>query len=347
MNAAPRALLVMSKGPARDAVARALRTGGADVVVARDPYEATARFAESPAPLVVASLGGWRSRDIRFLEAVRSRSADTALLLLVPEGHRRLAVKALEAGADSYLLEPVDPAELIAVTKRLLSRPVGRRGGAPGEGVARLTGEVAHAVNNPLQVLGLLLEEAGDAKAPPAEVVAGMRREVGRIGDAVEILTGYARLPAPVKSRGSIGSVLHESIEAAAKAGTVRPVGPPPREDVEALADMAQVRTSLDAILRFLAARSGEQPTPVRGVARRVVHRGRPGAEAAVRARGVHLPAEERPDLLESVLLTDDRTRLAYPGLALARAVAEGHGGTFTFRDSAPGTVLAMRFPEG
>jgi DNA-binding response OmpR family regulator len=338
-------LLVMRKGPARDAVARALRAAGGEVAAARDPYEGTARFAESPTRLVVASLDGWRRRDLGFLRAVRARSADTALVLLVPDGGRRLAVAALEAGADSYLLEPADPAEVTAVARRLLSRPAGRAGGAAGEGVARLSGEVAHAVNNPLQVLGLLLEEAGRSKATDAEIVAGMRREVARIRDAVELLTAYAGIETPTTERFSLGEAMAERIRAAQEEGAVAPVGPPPRPDVEVVADAAQVRRGLDTILRFLAARSAERPVPLRSAARRVRESGRRRTEAAVRARGVHVPEEDWEGLASSVVLTDDRTRLPYPGLALARAVAEGHGGTFTFRDTGPGTILAMRFP--
>src|SRR5688572_2037379 len=59
VTARRRALIVMPDGPVRSAVARILRGAGAVVTAASDPFEATARFAEAPADLVIAATAGW------------------------------------------------------------------------------------------------------------------------------------------------------------------------------------------------------------------------------------------------------------------------------------------------
>ncbi len=339
----------MPRGPARLAAVGALRGIDLAVVAAGNAYEGAARFAETPADLVVASLEGWRRRDLAFLTAVRSRSPGTTVVVLTTERRRSLLAGALSSGADAFLLEPIDPRELSALAAGLLARrtPDAESPSDPTV-VGRLAGEVAHAVNNPLQVLGLLLESepAPGASAPP-ELVAGVSRELKRIREAVEILTLYARRSPPAKTKASLGVLLAERLDAAAAAGLLREVGPPPRPDVDAAIDPVQVRHAVDALLRFLAARAADRPVPVRGIARRGRAAGGEQAEAAVRARGVHFPAGEWDDLANSVLLTDDRTRTSYPGLALPRVVAEGHGGALTFRETAPGTVVALRFPRG
>jgi hypothetical protein len=109
--------------------------------------------------------------------------------------------------------------------------------------------------------------------------------------------------------------------------------------------DADQARAAIDSMLRFAAGRSEATPPTVRAAARRVAERDRAFAEAAVRVRGVHVAPGDWDEAVRSVLFTDDRTRLAYPGLALPQAVAEAHGGDLRMRETPPGTVLAIRFP--
>jgi CheY-like chemotaxis protein len=342
---AAHALVVLEKGPTRAAVVRTLRGLGLAVTAASDPYEATARFAETSPPLVVLSVSGWRRRDLAFLAAVRSRSVSTALLLLVPAERRALAALALESGADAWIPEPVDLRELRAQAARCLRR-AGLSSSPPAASSAalrRLAAEVGHAINNPLQVLNLLLEDG--AGKDRAAFDADLRREAARIRDAVELVTSYGRLGEPARAPTSIGALLDERLESGERAGMWRRAGKPPRIEAMAALDADQARAAIDSMLRFAASRSDASPPTVGAVARRVADRDRAYAEAAVRVRGVHVAPGEWDDLLRSVLFTDDDTRRAYPGLALPMAVAEAHGGGLRMRETAPGTVLAIRFP--
>jgi DNA-binding response OmpR family regulator len=342
---AAHALVVLEQGPARAAVVRTLQGLGLAVTTASDPYEATALFAETSPPLVVLSVAGWRRRDLAFLSAIRSRSLATALLLLVPPERRALAALALESGADAWLPEPVDLRELRAQAARCLRR-AGLSSALPATSSAslrRLAAEVGHAINNPLQVLNLLLEETG-AKDRAARD-ADLRREAARIRDAVEFVTSYGRLGEPARAPTSIGALLDERLATGERAGMWRRAGKPPRIEAMASLDADQARAAIDAMLRFAASRSDVATPTVGAAARRVAERDRAFAEAAVRVRGVHVPAGDWDEVVKSVLFTDENTRRAYPGLALPLAVAEAHGGGLRMRETPPGTVLAIRFP--
>ena len=67
--------------------------------------------------------------------------------------------------------------------------------------------------------------------------------------------------------------------------------------------------------------------------------------EAAVRARDVLLEAPQLEGLRAAALLNRDDTREVYPGLALAEAVADNHGGRLVTKATAEGLILGLRLP--
>ncbi|HVG93968.1 MAG TPA: hypothetical protein VND21_05940 [Planctomycetota bacterium] len=352
MTARRRALIVMPDGPVRSAVARILRGAGAVVTAASDPFEATARFAEAPADLVIAATAGWTRGDLRFLTALRARSPRATVVVLVPSERRRLAAAALEAGADAYLLDPVSLEEVAALARRALAGEVA--GGPPDPGdLPTLAAEVSHATGNPLQVLSLLLEEEGSSSGEVGR--ARLRAEVVRLREVVEIVGGYGRLGVPRKSPTDLTALVEERMAALSTLGVVPPPRPramPPVDAPEADAavatvDAAQVGIALDAMVRFLAARTtlgpGEPARPPRAKAR---ERSSGHVEVAVRARGVHVDAAAWDEAVKSVVRLHDRTRAAHPGLAAARSVAEAHGGTLVRRETPRGTVVVLRLPR-
>lgn len=347
-----RALLVARKGPARDAIARLLGRVPAEVECAGDPFDATARFAERPADLVVVSLSGWRRRDLGFLGAVRRRGDATAVLALVPDRHRDLAAAALAAGADAYLPEPPDLGELDAVARRLLSRtPTAPPAVDPA--LASLASQVGHAVNNPLQVLSLLVEEGG-GDPRTARLRDGVRAEAARIRDAVEIVAAYGRLGTATPVRLDVGAVLTERLARFTDAGLLAPAAavaahradaPDPGGPVETRADPAQLREAVDALLRFLAGACGRRPAPLRARAR-LGRTGRPSVEVSARVEGLRLDEARVQGALGSVLEVDDATRVPYPGLAVVAAVARAHGGTVRTREGRLGTIFTLTLPR-
>lgn len=366
MNARRRALVVLAPGPTRDAVRR-LVAGVVDVVaVAGDPFDATARFAEAPADLVVASLEGWRTRDLAFLEAVRKRRPAAHVVALVPDGARTLVARALASGADLVLRAPVDLEELAATLARLATRP--DRDDGPGAALARLASELGHAVNNPLQVASLLLEDPSafgasslpEANARAARTREALRSEIARIRDAVAVVTALGRRsPAPAATF-DLGALCRARLDAAIATGLASP--PPHRADgvtgpatagkgrspesiLEAYGDADAIGAALDALLRWLAFQAASRPAALRSVARPSTAPDGRGVEVAARVEGLVLPPERVRPARGAVLCVDEATRTPYPGLALPVAVAAAHGGELVHKEGRRGTVLALRLP--
>lgn len=366
MTVRRRALVVLAPGPTRDAVRR-LVAGVADVVaVASDPFEATARFAEAPADVVVASLEGWRRRDLAFLEAVRARRPAAHVVALVPDGARALVARALASGADLVLRAPVDLDELAATLARLAARRP--RDDGPGTALARLASELGHAVNNPLQVASLLLEDPTafgasslpEAAARAARTREALRSEIARIRDAVAVVTALGRRsPAPAATF-DLGALCRARLEAAVASGLASPA--PHRADgvtapttvgqdrspvrvVETHGDADAIGAALDALLRWLAFQAASRPAPSRAVARPSTAPDGRGVEVAARVEGLVLPPERVQTALGEVLCVDEATRTPYPGLALPVAVAAAHGGAIVRKEGRRGTVLALRLP--
>ena len=340
------ALVVAHKGPSRRALAQTVRDLGLEVSTASDPYEATARFAEAPADLVIASLAGWRRRDLAFLTAVRGRSPSASILLLVPDRERVLLPAALRTGADGYLPEPVDLDALRALAARQLSRRADRRPAGPDAALRALCAEVGHAVNNPLQVATLLLD-AHAAALDPA-VREGLARELSRIRDAVEIVASYGGLTPPRRVRIDLKAFVADAL--AAPARTAHLAEPPTvtGDPLDASLDPDLVRAALETAAGSLLGRLPEgTPTRLQAVVRTRAVKGKRYVEVAVRVRGVHLDGPAADAAREAVVEVDERTRIARPGLALARAVTEAHGGGLDVRRTEAGTVLGLRFPPG
>jgi DNA-binding NarL/FixJ family response regulator len=204
VTARRRALVVLAAGPTRDAVRRLVAPLVDAVAVATDPFDGTARFAEAPADLVIASLSGWRRKDLAFVTTVRARRPHAAVLVLVPEGRRALAADALRAGADAALPEPVDLDELSLAARRLLDR-LPAAGTGPDAALARLAAQIGHPVNNPLQEMSLLHEDPRRLEEPCSDPRApGPRRAKAEIArrDAVEIVASFGRLP-PCRARST------------------------------------------------------------------------------------------------------------------------------------------------
>ena len=334
----PSVLLVMRTGPARTGAADALRNAGYRVRTAREPYEGTARFVEKPCDLVVVSLQGFRKRDSAFLGAVKKRRAQARILLLVPEGRRQAALEALQAGADAYVLEPFYPAELTQVANALLAgRPEAQAEDGP-RALSRLAGEVAHAINNPLQILALL----GEASDVSNETRDALGAEVGRIQQVMRILARFGLLRRPQKGKEALGHALRQSLEAASLDGRMMLVGEQPEDGPVLDVDSSQAGVAFDSILQFLAARAEMKPAQI---AARVVIHPEGEVEAAVHALDLILDEETLSSVRQAVLLNRDDTRESYPGLALAEAVARVHGGRFVAHSTAEGTTLGLRLP--
>jgi two-component system, OmpR family, response regulator MprA len=125
-------ILVVDDEPAvREAVERALRLEGHDVLLAADGGEALVTLGERPPDAIVLDVLMPRVDGLELCRRMRSRGDRTPVLMLTARDAISDRVAGLDAGADDYLVKPFALDELLARVRALLRRSMPAAGGAP------------------------------------------------------------------------------------------------------------------------------------------------------------------------------------------------------------------------
>ena len=185
-----RVLVVHASAPTRTLLVDLLAADGWRAEAVGSTIQAITRFVDEPAELVVVGLGQLESTELELIRTLKAESDPPRVLVCFPSPKRDLAVKALRAGADAYLLEPFYAAEVSSLVAAQRAAPVDHV--APADMLAEFAHEVAHAINNPLQVILLLL---GKEKVTKKELMDHIPENVERINRAVSLLKSYAAMP--------------------------------------------------------------------------------------------------------------------------------------------------------
>jgi two-component system, OmpR family, response regulator MprA len=116
-------ILVVDDEPAvRDAVERALRLDGYDVLLAEDGGEALETLDTRPPDAVVLDVLMPHVDGLELCRRMRSRGDHTPVLMLTARDTVSDRVAGLDAGADDYLIKPFALEELLARVRALLRR---------------------------------------------------------------------------------------------------------------------------------------------------------------------------------------------------------------------------------
>ena len=185
----PSVLLIYPSGATARGMADALQGEKIAVEAVENVYKAISSFTARPADLVLIGLGDVDERDLEVIRVLRELNPEVYVVLSFPTAHRDRAVRALALGADSYLLEPFYLGEFLDLVRRGLVRSTRGTVAGNGEDLERLAGAVAHAINNPLQILELLLTDDGGSGPDPEE----FRHEAERVKEVVNELLSFAR----------------------------------------------------------------------------------------------------------------------------------------------------------
>jgi DNA-binding NtrC family response regulator len=119
----PFRILVVDDEPAqRELVAGFLRKHGFDVVEAGGGREAVARFKQEAFDLVLTDQRMPDLSGLELLEAVRSTSPETAVVIVTAYGNIETAVSAVKAGAADYLTKPLNLDDLLHRVHRVRER---------------------------------------------------------------------------------------------------------------------------------------------------------------------------------------------------------------------------------
>jgi signal transduction histidine kinase len=201
---------------------------------------------------------------------------------------------------------------------------------------------IAHEVRNPLGALdlfaGLLAEELQGA--PQAGHVARIRVELAALSKVVEEFLDYARARPPVREAVDLGALLAEVAEVASPLAAERHVSLAVEGAGTARADREQLRRAAVNLVR-----NAVEAAPAASAVEVVARSGGGDATIEVRDRGPGLDGATRASLFRPFFTTKDRgTGL---GLALAKKVADAHGGTLALEDrEGGGTVARLAVPS-
>jgi signal transduction histidine kinase len=200
---------------------------------------------------------------------------------------------------------------------------------------------IAHEVRNPLGALdlfaGLLAEEV--AARPEAAHVVRIRAELASLSKVVEEFLDYARDRPPVREEVDLARLLGEVSDLAQPLASERNVSLSIEGAGEARADPEQLRRAALNLVR-----NAVEAAPAGSVVE-IAARGGDGEVAIeVADRGPGLTPEARDRLFRPFFTTKQRgTGL---GLALAKKVADAHGGALALDDrEGGGTVARLVLP--
>ena len=118
----PLVLVVDDEATVRQALERALRLEGFDVVTAADGLEALSAVAQKPPAVIVLDVTMPRLDGVSVVKRLRSDGIDIPVCMLSARDEVDDRVAGLQAGADDYLVKPFAIAELTARLQALLRR---------------------------------------------------------------------------------------------------------------------------------------------------------------------------------------------------------------------------------
>jgi signal transduction histidine kinase len=196
---------------------------------------------------------------------------------------------------------------------------------------------IAHEVRNPLGALdlfaGLLAEEL--QHAPQAAHVARIRAELAALSKVVEEFLDYARERPPVREDVDLARLLGEVVDLVQPLAAARGVSLSLEGTGWALADGEQLRRAALNLVR-----NAVEASPAGGLVEIAASERDGEVVVEVADRGPGLSSEARESLFRPFFTTKDGgTGL---GLALAKKVADAHGGTLALHDRPGGGTEAL-----
>jgi len=317
-----RVLIVHGTSSVRAHMAETLTREGYSVESIDSTYRCVARAVDDPADLVVIGLAGLADVELELIPALGQEENPPRILVTFPPSLREIAARSLSMGADTYLLEPFYPDELKRLAATLLKPAAAPDApSAPAkpspEALKRLAHEVTHAINNPLQIVRLLLDKKNVTKK---EIEDGLPPQLERIEQVLELLRDFGaagpgqprRVAAEPPARRAAEATGVELQSSAVPAARV---------------DEANYTTALTALFEAVQRRVTTSL---------VAQQSAKGDEITVRLTiAADAFGPEELDALDDSVFVVGREREILPGLALSRMLLEDSGGRLEIHRSA------------
>jgi signal transduction histidine kinase len=346
---------------ARYVKSRVLRHAGFAVIEAATGHDALDAVREQAPALVLLDV---KLPDISGIEVCRLIKADpqtnSTLVLQTSAAavQTRDKVLALDGGADSYLTEPVEPAELVANVRALLRLYAAEKALRDADRRKdRFLATLAHELRNPLAPIRNAIElldprhGANDAMRADARLIAS--RQVEHLGRLVDDLLDVSRIShgkialqmGTLDLREIVAMAVETSrpfLEAKAQQLTVEIDCEPCHVTGDAIR-VAQIISNLLSNAAKYTAEGGEIALRLESDAFDVLIR--------VRDNGIGIAPDELPYVFELFMQSRDAVKRADGGLgiglALVRELAELHGGSVSAHSDGMGlgSEFVVRLP--
>ncbi len=321
-----RVLVVHEAGATRALLRDLLAGAGFEIDVVESTYAAMARFVDAASDLVILGLAQLDEAELALIDALKAETKPPRVLVTFPSPRRDVAVRALKRGADSYLLEPFYADELVALARSLTE--AGREAKS-GASVTHLAEEVAHAINNPLQVMRLLLDKERVTKR---ELTREIPDNLERIEAVVRQLQEFGATARPVLEPHDLWPIVQEVAKQ-------EQVGCESADIGSARVDPSLLRTALANLFSGMRRRC---PKGTELLAR--LERDRDFAAVKLMVPRESLRDIDATALLDAVFtVAPDRSVL--PGLAGTRALLEAMNGTLDIEQHGNQLIFIARVP--
>lgn len=111
----------------RELLRQRLDSEGYPVVIAADGQEGWAQFQSSAPSLVLLATNMGGLSGLEVLQRIRHQTTEVAVIVMAAYGSEEIAVRALEQGADDYLIKPLQPWQIVPAVKENLEKTRLRR----------------------------------------------------------------------------------------------------------------------------------------------------------------------------------------------------------------------------
>lgn len=342
-------VLIVGSSPNRDLVAAALESAGLRVDHTENPYEATLRFDEGRPGGVLFFLDGLDPEDLELIRTIRRISASTRILATFSLPGRHLATRAIELGADAYLLEPFHLMELVQLLRR---SPVEGGDGARQVPAAleatplaleEFAGGVAHEINNPLTIVSGWVEVLLADSSPASEEHARLQsilEETRRIQRAVDHLQAFSRAMPGERVEVDLNAEIRAFFEQESARSRLMNV----EIQTRLASELPPIRADRDALQTLLRQLTQNALTATEGKGRvEVTTRQTATGDVQIifEDDGPGIPDEYRDRLFLPFFSGFSGDNCTGLGLAACRGIVHGHGGTIRLLDR-PGAGAAF-----
>jgi DNA-binding response OmpR family regulator len=179
----PRVLIVEDDDVIADGIARHLEAGGFDAIAVERGELGLARLRyERPdacvLDLMLPGLDGWE-----LIETVRGEGIGTPIVVVSARGTEGDRIRALELGADDYLVKPFSMSELVARVRAAVRRGVRAQSPDRGERI-----EIQELVIDPANVQAYVAGQSADLTLTEFRLLHALALEHGRVVSREELM---------------------------------------------------------------------------------------------------------------------------------------------------------------